>query len=332
MTINFIIKKNKLLMIRKSLLIVLTLSFITSCVSPKVYKDLEDKYASLKRENKQLSNDYEGLLKSKNEAQNSLNKLQKQYDDAVAQRDKLQSDYNATKSSLDNLKASYDALEKNSSSELAKNSQKNRELLAQLEAKEQALAAENQRLINLKKDLDEKSGRIQDLEQVIAAKDAKMNQLKDAISKALTNFEGKGLTVEQRDGKVYISMENKLLFSSGSWAVGAEGRTAVNQLGNVLATNPDIAVLIEGHTDNVPYSGSEQVKGNWDLSTKRATSIVEILRENKSINPENLTAAGRGEYAPIASNETSEGKAKNRRIEVILTPKLDEISKLLNEI
>ncbi len=319
-------------MIRKILLIVLTVSFITSCVSPKVYKDLEDKYASLKRENKQLSSDYEDLLKSKNEAQNSLNKLQKQYDEAVASRDKLQSDYNGVKNSLDNLKASYDALEKNSSSEIAKNSQKNRELLAQLEVKEQALAAENQRLINLKKDLDEKSGRIQDLEQVIAAKDAKMNQLKDAISKALTNFEGKGLTVEQRDGKVYISMENKLLFSSGSWAVGTEGRTAVNQLGNVLATNPDIAILIEGHTDNVPYAGNGQLSGNWDLSTKRATAIVNILRENSSINPENLTAAGRGEFAPIASNDTQEGKAKNRRIEVILTPKLDEISKLLNEI
>jgi len=319
-------------MIRKTLLIILTVSFITSCVSPKVYKDLEDKYANLKRENKKLSSDYEDLLKSKNEAQNSLNKLQNHYDEAVAQRDKLKSDYNATKSSLDNLKASYDALEKNSSSEIAKNAQKNRELLAQLEAKEQALATENERLKNLKKELDARSNRVQELENVIAAKDAKMNQLKDAISKALTNFEGKGLTVEQRDGKVYVSMENKLLFSSGSWAVGAEGRKAVNQLGNVLADNPDIAILIEGHTDNVPYAGNGQLSGNWDLSTKRATAIVNILRENSSINPENLTAAGRGEYAPIDSNDTAEGKAKNRRIEVILTPKLDEISKLLNDI
>ena len=159
-----------------------------------------------------------------------------------------------------------------------------------------------------------------------------MRKLKDAISKALTNFEGKGLTVEQRNGKVYVSMENKLLFQSGSWSVGLEGRKAVQQLGSVLAENPDIAILIEGHTDNVPYKGNEQLSGNWDLSTKRATAIVNILRENNSINPENLTAAGRGEFAPIATNDTSEGKAKNRRIEVILTPKLDEISKLLNEI
>ena len=159
-----------------------------------------------------------------------------------------------------------------------------------------------------------------------------MSRLKDAISKALTNFEGKGLTVEQRDGKVYISMENKLLFQSGSWSVGGEGRKAVQQLGSVLAENPDIAILIEGHTDDVPYKGNSQLSGNWDLSTKRATAIVNILRENASINPENLTAAGRGEYAPVATNDNAEGKAKNRRIEVILTPKLDEISKLLNEI
>ncbi|NNK40008.1 MAG: OmpA family protein, partial [Winogradskyella sp.] len=235
-------------------------------------------------------------------------------------------------SNLNNLKASYDALEKNSSAAIAANSKKNRELLAQLEAKEQALAAENARLNQLKQELESRSQRVAELETIIANKDAAMTRLKDAISKALTNFEGKGLTVEQRDGKVYVSMENKLLFQSGSWSVGSEGRRAVEQLGEVLADNPDIAILIEGHTDNVPYKGNAQLSGNWDLSTKRATAIVNILRENNDINPENLTAAGRGEYAPIASNTTAEGKAKNRRIEVILTPKLDEISKLLNEI
>lgn len=157
-----------------------------------------------------------------------------------------------------------------------------------------------------------------------------MNALKDAISSALVDFEGKGLTVEKRNGKVYVSMENKLLFQSGSWAVGTQGRQAVKQLGAVLADNPDISVLIEGHTDNDPFSGNGNVKDNWDLSTKRATAIVNILQENKNINPESLTAAGRGEYVPVATNDTAEGKAKNRRIEVILTPKLDKITELLN--
>ncbi|MCB0398245.1 MAG: OmpA family protein [Winogradskyella sp.] len=319
-------------MIKQLSLIAILLLTATSCVSKKIYTELEDKYANLKKENRALSDELETLSTDKNKLTNDFNSLQAAYDAAVKERDELRSDYAATKTNLDNLKASYDALEKNSSAEIAKNSQKNRELLAQLEAKEQALAAENERLEKLKKELESRSQRVAELESVIAAKDANMRALKDAISKALTNFEGKGLTVEQRDGKVYVSMENKLLFESGSWYVGAQGKQAVKQLGSVLAENPDIAILIEGHTDNVPYKGNAQLSGNWDLSTKRATAIVNILRENNAINPENLTAAGRGEYAPVASNDTSEGRAKNRRIEVILTPKLDEISKLLNEI
>lgn len=318
-------------MIKKISFLLITLIVVTSCVSPKVYKDLESKYAALKQENRKLSDENEALLSTKTASENELAQLKTAYEEAVAERNQLQSDYNATKSKYDNLKSSYDALEKNSSAAIAANSKKNRELLAKLEAKEQALVAENNRLEKLKKALEERSNRIAELENVIASKDAAMTQLKNAISRALTDFEGKGLTVEQRGGKVYVSMENKLLFSSGSWAVGTNGRTAVQSIGNVLAENPDIAVLIEGHTDNVPYQGSGQLSGNWDLSTKRATAIVNILRENTAINPENLTAAGRGEFAPVASNDTDEGKAKNRRIEVILTPKLDELSKLLED-
>ena len=318
-------------MIKKLSLVFVTIAFVASCVSPKVYKELESKYTDLKQENRKLSDDNEALLSAKTAAENELKQLQSAYDTTVAERDRLQSEYDVAKASLDNLKASYDALEKNSSAAIAANSQKNRELLAQLEAKEQALAAENARLESLKKALEDRSNRVAELEKVIANKDAAMTALKEAISRALTDFEGKGLTVEQRDGKVYVSMENKLLFSSGSWAVGTEGRRAVQQLGSVLGQNPDIAVLIEGHTDNVPYQGNAQLSGNWDLSTKRATAIVNILRENAAINPENLTAAGRGEYAPVATNSTPEGKAKNRRIEVILTPKLDELSKLLKD-
>lgn len=319
-------------MIKKITILALTLSLCSSCVSKKIYTDLEDKYADLKKEHRQLSDDNQSLSEAKTKLENDLEKLQKAYNDAVAERDQLTTELAAASKNLENLKASYAALEENSSASIAKNSKKNRELLAQLEAKEQALAAESERLNKLQKELESRSQRVAELENVIATKDAAMTKLKNAISKALTNFEGKGLTVEQRDGKVYISMENKLLFNSGSWSVGSEGRKAVQQLGSVLAENPDIAILIEGHTDDVPYKGNAQLSGNWDLSTKRATAIVNILRENASINPESLTAAGRGEYAPIASNKTAEGKAKNRRIEVILTPKLDEISKLLNDI
>ena len=319
-------------MFKKLSLIALTLILTTSCVSKKIYTELEDKYAELKKENRKLSDNNQDLETGFNKAKNEITALQKNYESTLEQRNKLQADYDSTRVNLDNLNASYDALEKNSSASIAKNSKKNRELLAQLEAKEQALSAENVRLKKIKQELESRSQRVAELENVIATKDAAMTKLKDAISKALTNFEGNGLTVEQRNGKVYVSMENKLLFESGSWAVGSNGKQAVKQLGEVLAENPEIAILIEGHTDNVPYSGNAQLSGNWDLSAKRATAIVNILRENATINPENLTAAGRGEFAPIAGNDTAEGKAQNRRIEVILTPKLDEISKLLNEL
>ena len=206
-------------MTRKFVLVALSIIVLSSCVSPKVYKDLEDKYTNLKKENRKLQDQYDDLLSAKNKAQNELTHLQKNYDDATKDRDKLQSELTALKSNYDNLKNSYDALEENSSVAIAENAKKNRELLAQLEAKEQALAAENTRLENLKKQLEERSNRVQELENVIAAKDAAMTSLKNAISKALTDFEGKGLTIEQRDGKVYVSMENKLLFNSGSWAV-----------------------------------------------------------------------------------------------------------------
>ncbi len=319
-------------MIRRIVLGMIVLTNLASCVSAKVYRDLEDRYASLKAERNDLTDRNQVLETDKNKLSNDISALQKKYNEAVSERDNLKQEYVAAKTNLENLQASYNALEKNSSSAIAENVKANRTLLTELEAKEKALAEENKRLNDLKKELNARSKRVDELESVIAAKDAAMNNLKNAISKALLDFEGKGLTVEQRDGKVYVSLENKLLFQSGSWTVGAEGRRAVVQLGKVLGQNKDINVLIEGHTDDVPYTGTGQVKGNWDLSTKRATSIVEILKENKAISPERLTAAGRSEHAPIATNSTSEGRSKNRRIEVILTPKLDEVTKLLNEI
>ncbi len=317
-------------MIKKIVLGIAIVSMMTSCVSSKIYEDLQSKYDLLKEENK-------SLLSQLNEEGNngnsySIKSLQNEVEKLKAEKSRVAMDLAASKSSYDRLKDSYDALEANSSTKLTENLELNRNLLTQLEDKEKALALESARLAQLQKDLEERSQRVEELEGIISAKDAQMTALKDAISAALTNFEGNGLTVEQRDGKVYVSMENKLLFESGSWAVNTRGREAIVQLGKVLAENPEIAVLIEGHTDTIAYSGNGNIKNNWDLSTKRATSIVSILTENHKILKENLTAAGRGEFSPIVSNSTSKGRSKNRRIEVILTPKLDEISKLLNDL
>ena len=316
-------------MLKKIALLFVVAFTLNACVSKKVYQDLESKYNKLRSSNSKLIEEKDDLLAAKKSLEDDLLKLNKEYDALSAQKAQLQSDLEALQHKYNNLDESYQALSAQSSKKLAEQSQKNQELLAQLEEKETILAAESLRLENLQKELNARSAQIEELQSLINAKETQMQQLKDAISSALHNFEGKGLTVEHKNGKIYVSMENKLLFNSGSWAVGSEGKKAVEQLASVLAENSDINVLIEGHTDNVPYKGTT-VSDNWDLSVKRATAIVRIL-EDKKVNPTQITAAGRSEYVPVATNETKEGKAKNRRIEIILAPNLDEISKLLNE-
>ncbi len=312
-------------MTKKISLGLLVLALSTSCVSKKIYNDLENKFTELKKENRSLTDENEALLKAKSQLELDRDALKNELNKIKSERDKLTADKKALEDKIARLQDSYNALEKNSNDALQANLKKNRDLLAELEAKQKALSIEQERL-------SKSAQRLKELEDMIAAKEATMRKLKETLSKALNGFEGKGLTVEQKNGKVYVSMENKLLFNSGSWAVSSEGKKAVVELGKVLGENPDIAVLIEGHTDNDPYGGSGPITDNWDLSTKRATAIVGILSENKAINKKSLTAAGRGEFSPLATNETAEGKAKNRRIEIILTPKLDEIAEMLNEI
>jgi chemotaxis protein MotB len=312
-------------MIKRISLGLLLVALSTSCVSKKIYNDLEGKYADLKKENRGISDENAELLKAKSQLELESDALNKELAKTKSEREKLQADLSALNNKMDVLNDSYAALEKNSGESLKANMAKNRELLEQLGAKEKALATEQEQL-------NKNNQRLQELEALIAAKEESMRKLKETLSKALNSFEGKGLTVEQKNGKVYVSMENKLLFKSGSWAVGSEGKTAVVEVGKVLGDNADISVLIEGHTDDDPFGGSGPIADNWDLSTKRATAIVAILSENKAVSKANLTAAGRGEFSPLASNTTAEGKAKNRRIEIILTPRLDEIAEMLKEI
>ena len=312
-------------MIKKISIGILAITMASSCVSKKIYADLENKYTDLKKENRTLADANADLSLDKNHLETTKDSLTSEMGKLKLEREKLLADQAALNSKMNLLQESYKALEKNSSDALQANMNKNRDLLAELDAKAKALSIEQERLSKSTQRLDE-------LESLVAAKEAAMKKLKETLSSALNSFEGKGLTVEQKNGKVYVSMENKLLFNSGSWSVGPEGKKAVVEVGKVLGDNPDISVLIEGHTDNDGFSSSGPIANNWDLSTKRATSIVAILSENADVNKQNLTAAGRSEFAPLASNATAEGKAKNRRIEIILTPRLDEIADMLKEV
>jgi chemotaxis protein MotB len=311
-------------MIKKISILSLFLVLSTSCVSKKIYNDLENKFSDLKKENRSITDENTALIKTKTQLEADGLALKSELENSKTDLAKLKLDYAAAQNKYKVLQDSYVALEKNSSDALEANMKRNRDLLSQLDAKAKALAIEQEQL-------SQSAKRLKELEDMIAAKEESMKNLKETLSKALNGFADKGLTVEQKNGKVYVSMENKLLFSSGSWAVSSEGKKAVVEVGKVLADNVDISVLIEGHTDDDGFKSSGPIADNWDLSTKRATAIVAILSENKAINKQNLTAAGRGEFSPLTSNTTVEGKAKNRRIEIILSPRLDEISKLLNE-
>jgi chemotaxis protein MotB len=198
-------------------------------------------------------------------------------------------------------------------------------LIKQLENSKQLLAEEN-------KKLKEKEKKIEELEFLIQQREEYLSSIKDNLSEALRGFEGKGLTVEQKNGKVYVSLENRLLFPSASWEVNQGGQNAIRELSKVLANQDDLNVVIEGHTDSDPYNGGKELADNWDLSVKRATSIVKLILSNRGIDPRRITAAGKSEYIPVSDNKSAAGKSKNRRIEVIIEPDLSKIEAMLQGI
>jgi chemotaxis protein MotB len=295
---------------KRSFLVLLTLVLTaSSCVSTKVFNDLESRYAILKMERNALE-------KSKDSIQQAWNILDGKWQETEGYLKRSRDSVSNALEQLKTLQKEYALLEQNSDQKIQESIGSNNALLKEIAIKEAQLLA--------------RSERVDQLEQLMSEQKQALLELKQRLTDALLNFEGKGLTVEQRNGKVYVSMENKLLFKSGSWNVGGEGQKALSQLGTVLAENPDIVVMIEGHTDNVSFSPKEALESNWDLSTKRATAVVNILLKNDLILPQNLTAAGRSEYVPIAPNSDAMGRAANRRIEVILSPQWDEINALLN--
>jgi chemotaxis protein MotB len=206
--------------------------------------------------------------------------------------------------------------------QLLKKEDELKKLAAELDAKKKSLD-------ELTAELKKREARVAELEAILKSKDDATNELKKKLSDALLGFEGKGLTITQKNGKVYVSMDESLLFASGSTTVEAKGVDALKKVAKVLEQNTDINILIEGHTDDVPMAGKGDIKDNWDLSVMRATSIVKIITKNSTVDPKRLTAAGRGEYFPIEAAKSPEARKKNRRTEIILTPKLDELFKVL---
>jgi len=276
---------------------------------------LKDENGKLKTSIKKLQEDslecYTALDRTNKLYQQSETTSQKIIDNNRYENEKLTADLNKKTEDLKQKELELN----NKEAKLMEAQSKNRDLssnLAQTEA-------------NLK--IREK--RVAELEAILRAKDSAVNALKDKITKALLGFQNQGLTVVTKNGKVYVSMEEKLLFKSGSTVVDPKGESALLELAKALNQNNDVSILVEGHTDNVPMKASTAIKDNLDLSVLRATSITRILTTKGGVLATRITSAGRGEHFPIDSANTPEARAKNRRTEIILTPKLDELLSIL---
>ena len=211
---------------------------------------------------------------------------------------------------------------------LSKSSTERLALGDSLKRKQQDIYQKGKALDSLQRNLIEREGKLAELQSLLKHKDSAANALKSQLTNALLGFETSDLTVEQRNGKVYVSMAEKLLFKSGSTTVDTKGVDALKKLAAVLRSNSDLTINVEGHTDNVPLTGKGAIKDNWDLSVLRATSIIRILTDN-GVVPKQIIASGRGEYFPVSANSSSEGKAKNRRTEIVLSPRLEELMKVI---
>ncbi len=316
---------------------------ITSCVPARKYEDLLERRQRCEDQNNQLRVENEELITYNNELTRSRDNLQERVEQL--RRDtieigrinrRLETNYDRLLATYENLLDQNQKLMEGQEIESARILRRLKETQEDLQKREDELnrtAAqmdEKERNLNqLMSELGEKERRVFELESILARQDSTVQALRRTVSNALLGFEGQGLTVEIKKGKVYVSLEESLLFASGSTNVDSRGVNALRQLATVLANNPDINVLIEGHTDDVPLRPGSAIRDNWDLSVLRATAIVRILLQNSNIEPQRLTAAGRGEYMPIDPAKTPQARQKNRRTEIILTPQLDDLFQII---
>lgn len=290
--------------------------------SKKAASDAEAKNAELNEKIVKEEKELAGLQRDTAIMSTNLRLLQNKYDKLNLVNDQLLDKYNRMLLGSEKDNAALSGKLQLTQEQLLKKED-------ELKALELRLNKQQQELDALSAELKKREARVNELEAILKSKDQATADLKKKLQDALMGFEGKGLTITQKNGKVYVSMDESLLFESGKTAVQPKGVDALKNVAKVLETNPDINVLVEGHTDDVPMKGAGEIKDNWDLSVMRATSVTKIILQNSKTDPKRITSAGRGEFFPIDNAKTPEARKKNRRTEIILTPKLDELLKVL---
>lgn len=322
----------------------LTVFAFVSCVPGGRYKTLHDKSVQYMNERDELKTENLDLSMSNREMKAKIRSLEEELSGMGQEKESLQEELDQAMAEYNDISKRYSDLQKAQEDLIRGNVAETRRLLRELQDAQENLQdkedlmrqlemnmeAKRAALDELAYELEKRDERLNELEQILEDQTRIVKDLKNKVSDALFGFEGEGLTVSMKNGKVYVSLEEKLLFRTGSYNIDVNGRDALKKLAVVLKNNPDIQITIEGHTDDVPYiSSGGPIQDNWDLSVKRATTVVRVLLDNTGINPRRLTAAGRGEYLPVEDAKTAEARRKNRRTEIILTPDLTELYRIL---
>ncbi len=331
------------MMKRNSLFICISILLI-SCVPPTKFNSLQNDALNCEEERQYLKAENERLNVEIRETKSKLevlsNKLAQIEKDTVRwqnELNQLEKEYNRIHKDYLDLHEANQALIKGSGTEIRRlmgdlqQTQKDMQVQeAELQKLSTDLEARSIDLEQMQSELNDRNKRLSELEKILNEQESMVNSLKQKVTNALLGFQNQGLTVSQKNGKVYVSLDEKLLFKSGSTVLDQNGIQALKKLAEVLEQNPDINIMIEGHTDDVPVITGSAYKDNWDLSVLRATAVVRILLEDSGIDPVRITTAGRSQFQPVDPAKTAEARQKNRRTEIILSPKLDELYELID--
>ena len=317
---------------------------MSSCVSLSEHESLKTKYDQTAKQYNLTRQELEEIKEENAALTRQNNALTSEYGELASSKNRCDLTVDSLNRRIERLRQHYDTTMENYMQEVAgKNRDLNRaqNLLTartkelndkeeELRIKEQQFAEQQESFRLQRSEMIAKQAELEREEAAtraqLEAKERELETVRNSVTNALIGFADKGLKVETKDGKVYVSMENKLMFPSASWTVSKEGANAIKELAKVLEQDTTLNIMVEGHTDNDPYRGNTAVKDNWDLSVMRATAIVKLLLQHgPGIDPTRIEASGHGEFAPKADNSTAEGKAANRRTEIILTPNLDKL-------
>jgi len=312
-----------------TILFIIAVIPLTSCVSLKKFNETSERLNNLARSNEEMKQAIAKLEIANKEISNANGILSEKNKELTGRIEEYMYELNLQKQKNDALVAQKDVLLRELDMIKTGSTSEIEMLLKDLQDARNNLNTREDMLREAENELAEKNARLIELQNILDQKDQAVKDLKDRVINALTGFNNNGLTVHEKNGKVYVSMEEKLLFKTGQWNVDPNGRKALNELKKVLADNPDINIMVEGHTDDVPMRGSGDVKDNWDLSVMRATAVTKILTDDGQIDPKRIIASGRSEFVPLSNEKTPDARQMNRRTEIILTPKLDELLKII---